>query len=159
MTEHSPVISDEEQDNCVPTEEQLDAYLATPDDEVAAKIRRENPEASREIGKHILWGNNIAQAQRDASDDYWEDSNAFWKDAVHKTAKHCEKLQHNVDARIAEAVREERERIGIFLEESKEMFYAVYRDSGGEQTYTIARHAIDKIIKSLKRGQALTKEG
>lgn len=50
---------------------------------------------------------------------------------------------------------EERKKIGLFLEESKETFHAVYRDSAGEQTYTIARHAIDKIITSLKAGQPL----
>lgn len=50
---------------------------------------------------------------------------------------------------------QERKHIGMMLEESKETFHAVYRDSAGEQTYTIARHAIDKIIRSLKAGQPL----
>ena len=65
--------------------------------------------------------------------------------------------QQEKDLRILEpAIRaDERELIGAFLEESKETFHAVYRDSEGEQTYTIARHALDKIIHTLKNGAPL----
>ncbi len=59
----SRLLTPEEQDACTPTKEQLDAYLAEPDDEVAAKIRVEHPEKFREIGRAILYGKNIAKAQ------------------------------------------------------------------------------------------------
>lgn len=65
---------------------------------------------------------------------------------------------HARDKEVEEARKlgrkDERKTIGTFLEESMETFYAIYRDSAGEQTYTIARHALDKIIKTLKAGQS-----
>ena len=60
-----PVLSDKEQDACTPTKEQLASYLAEPDDEVAANIRKEHPDEFIQIGRVILYGKNIAQAQRD----------------------------------------------------------------------------------------------
>ena len=60
------VISEEQQDACKPTDEQLKAYLATPDDSVAAYIRKEFPDEFPKIGRAILWGQNIAKRQRDA---------------------------------------------------------------------------------------------
>ena len=70
-------------------------------------------------------------------------------------AKRCAEAIMTLMRTDRSRLTEERKRIGVFLEESKETFHAVYRDSAGEQTYTIARHAIDKIIKSLKAGQPL----
>jgi hypothetical protein len=61
-----PLITDAQEDACTPTKEQLTEYLATPDDTVAAKIRNEYPDKFVEIGRSILYGKNIAKAQRDA---------------------------------------------------------------------------------------------
>ncbi len=57
------VLTELEQDKCTPTKEQLDAYLAAPDDEIAAKLHREYPEKFVLIAKSILYGQNIAKAQ------------------------------------------------------------------------------------------------
>ncbi len=65
--DQSGLLMEEEQDACTPTNEQLEAYLAEPDDEVAAKIRAADPEKFREICRGILHGDNIAKAQRDLS--------------------------------------------------------------------------------------------
>lgn len=70
-------------------------------------------------------------------------------------AKKCAEAVMTLMSSDRAKLAEERRKIGLFLEESTETFHAVYRDSAGEQTYTIARHAIDKIIKSLKAGQPL----
>jgi hypothetical protein len=56
-------LSDEEIDACTPTDEQLEKYLAEPDDEVAARIRALDPKIFRLIGRCLLYGKNIAQAQ------------------------------------------------------------------------------------------------
>ena len=70
-------------------------------------------------------------------------------------AKRCAEAIMAIMRTDTAKLSEERKHIGMMLEESKEAFHAVYRDSAGEQTYTIARHAIDKIIRSLKAGQPL----
>jgi len=57
------LLTEEERDNCTPTDEQLESYLAEPDDEVARKLRSECPEMFRITGRCILYGRNIAQAQ------------------------------------------------------------------------------------------------
>jgi hypothetical protein len=58
------VLSELEQDACTPTKEQLDAYLATPDDEIAAQLRKElTPDGFRGLGRYILYGINIAHKQ------------------------------------------------------------------------------------------------
>ncbi len=57
-------LTDEEQDDCVATKEQLESYMAEPDDEVAAKIRVEHPNEFVMIAKGILYGSNIAKAAR-----------------------------------------------------------------------------------------------
>ena len=61
-----PLLTDKEEDYCAPTLEQLEAYLATPDDEVAAEVRKNYPKEFVKIGRAILWGKNIAKKQRDA---------------------------------------------------------------------------------------------
>jgi len=59
------VLSKEERDNCTPSDKQLEDFLAEPDDEVAAKLRKEDPKMFRVIGQCLLYGRNIAQAQLD----------------------------------------------------------------------------------------------
>ena len=59
------LLTDDEADNCTPSTEQVEAYLAEPDDEVAAGLRVSYPTAFRIIGRFTLYGRNIAQAQLD----------------------------------------------------------------------------------------------
>ena len=60
------LLTDEEQDACSPTGKQVATYLIEPDDMVATKLRQElSPETFRVIAKCILYGKNIAKAQRD----------------------------------------------------------------------------------------------
>ncbi len=54
------LLTDEEQDACVATPEQLKAYLAEPDDKVAAALYDSD---KRIIAKRILYGRNIAEAE------------------------------------------------------------------------------------------------
>ena len=53
-------LTEKEQDECVATSEQLEAYLREPDDEEAANLSQEE---KRLVAKCILYGVNIAQAQ------------------------------------------------------------------------------------------------
>ncbi len=55
------LLTDEEQDACMPTEEQLEAYLAEPDDAVAASLSEKD---KRLVAKFILCGRNIANASQ-----------------------------------------------------------------------------------------------
>ena len=64
----SRLLTEKEQDACTPKKEQMEAYLAEPDDEVAAILRAENPEKFRQVARAILYGKNIAKAQL-AKDD------------------------------------------------------------------------------------------
>ena len=57
------LLTEEERDNCTPTNDQLEKYLAEPDDEIAAEIRAFYPTTFRIIGRCLLYGRNIAQAQ------------------------------------------------------------------------------------------------
>jgi len=57
------MLTDEETDKCTPSSEQLEAFLAEPDDEVAAELKASDPDAFRIIGRCILYGRNIRQAQ------------------------------------------------------------------------------------------------
>jgi len=61
----SDLLTDKEQDACTPTDQDLEAYLATSDDAVAARLREKHPEQFRLIGRSILYGLNIAKAQRE----------------------------------------------------------------------------------------------
>ena len=56
-------LTDAEQDSCTPIDEQLEKYLAEPDDTVAAELRLQYPKTFRIIGRCILYGRNIRQAQ------------------------------------------------------------------------------------------------
>ena len=60
------LLTDEEQDACSPTKEELDVYMGTPDDAVAARIRAKHPLAFPLIARAILWNNKVAQAQLSA---------------------------------------------------------------------------------------------
>ena len=62
-----PLLSDEEQDSCTPTEREQLEYLSTPDDDVAKSLTLEQ---KRVVGRTILYGIKIAQAQR-LSDLRW----------------------------------------------------------------------------------------
>ncbi len=55
------LLTDEEQDACMPSEEQLEAYLAEPDDAIAAGL---NEKDKRLVAKFILCGRNIADASQ-----------------------------------------------------------------------------------------------
>ena len=55
------LLTDEEQDKCMPTEGQLKAYLAEPDDAVAAALSLKD---KRLVAKFILSGRNIADASQ-----------------------------------------------------------------------------------------------
>jgi hypothetical protein len=81
------------------------------------------------------------------------------EDMVNRCLNEIMSLMGDTEAKATDspALQEERKRIGGFLEESKETFYAVYRDVAGEQTYTIRRHALDKIINTLKAGKGFAK--
>ena len=54
------LLTDEEQDGCMPSEEQLEAYMAEPDDAIAASLSEKD---KRLVAKFILCGRNIAKAQ------------------------------------------------------------------------------------------------
>lgn len=53
-------ITDEEQDACTPTNEEVDAYLAEPDDAIAAIL---TPQEKRLAARTILYGRKVADAQ------------------------------------------------------------------------------------------------
>ena len=72
MKEKPPVISEKEQDDCTPTNEEVENYLAEPDDEIAANLRASYPEMFKIIGRCLLYGKKIAKAQRDADVAYYE---------------------------------------------------------------------------------------
>ncbi len=57
------VLSEREQDSHWPSCKQLEKYMATPDDEIAARIRKEFPNDFPRIAQSILYGMNIAVAQ------------------------------------------------------------------------------------------------
>ena len=59
------LLTDVETDKCTPSNEQLEAFLAEPDDEAASDIRATYPEMFKIIGRCILYGRNIKQAQLD----------------------------------------------------------------------------------------------
>ena len=59
----SPLLSEQEIDNLTPTKEEIDNYLAKPDDEVAASL---DPYIKRMAARIILYTNKVAQAQREA---------------------------------------------------------------------------------------------
>src|SRR3990167_6209211 len=61
----SDLLTEEERDSCTPTTEQLEQYMAMPDDRVASEIRNSLPDMFREICRAILYGQNIAKAQRE----------------------------------------------------------------------------------------------
>ena len=63
MEAKATVMTEEEQDNCTPTQQQVQAYLAEPDDELAKKMRLAEPRMFRTMAKVILYGRNIAQVQ------------------------------------------------------------------------------------------------
>jgi len=67
MEAKDTVMSPEEQDKCTPTDEQLEAYLAEPDDDVAARLREADPKMFRIVGRCLLYGQNIAKAQAEIS--------------------------------------------------------------------------------------------
>ncbi len=57
-------LTDEERDACMPSKEQLEAYLAEPDDEIAGELRESlDTETFQLLATLILYGRNIAQAQ------------------------------------------------------------------------------------------------
>ena len=60
MEAKDTVMSPEEQDNCTATKEQLENYLARPDDRVAVSL---DLVEKKLVAKAILYGENIAQAQ------------------------------------------------------------------------------------------------
>ncbi len=58
------LLTKSEHEACIPTEEELRNYLAIPDDEVAAKLRKElSPESFGKIGFIILYTEKIEKAQ------------------------------------------------------------------------------------------------
>ncbi len=58
------ILGDEEIDGLVPTDKEVDDYLATPDDEVAANLRETlDEETFRYLVKQILFYKKIAKAQ------------------------------------------------------------------------------------------------
>ena len=59
------LLTKEMRGNCIPSEAELDAYLATPDDAVASKLREElGIEDFRKLAKIILYTENIEKAQQ-----------------------------------------------------------------------------------------------
>lgn len=59
------LLTKESRENCIPSEAELDAYLATADDAVAAKLRSELDIGDfRHLGKIILYTENLIEAQR-----------------------------------------------------------------------------------------------
>lgn len=56
----TPILTDEEEDACVPTEAELEAYLAEPDDTLARCLP---PETKCLVAKGILYGKKVARAQ------------------------------------------------------------------------------------------------
>jgi hypothetical protein len=54
------LLTDEEEDRCTPTKEEIDAYLAEPDDAIAKAL---TPEEKRLVAKCVLYGKKIKQAQ------------------------------------------------------------------------------------------------
>lgn len=64
MNKESRLLAKSEREACIPTEEELRNYLATPDDGVAAKLRKElSPESFGKIGFIILYTEKIEKAQ------------------------------------------------------------------------------------------------
>ena len=59
-------LTDEQQDACTPTQKEVEAYINTPDDAVAAKIRKEYPSSFKIIAASVLYGQKIAAAQLQA---------------------------------------------------------------------------------------------
>ncbi|KKN62233.1 hypothetical protein LCGC14_0513700 [marine sediment metagenome] len=55
------LLTEEEQDRCMPSDEQLEAYLAEPDDAVAAALTEKD---KRLVAKFILLGRNVADASQ-----------------------------------------------------------------------------------------------
>lgn len=60
MADNKRLLTPEEQDNCTPTDAEIEAYLATPDDAVAASIK--NSITRRHIAKAVLYGEKITKA-------------------------------------------------------------------------------------------------
>ncbi len=54
------LLTEKEQDDCVATDAQLEAYLAEPDDAVAASLP---DDLKRRVARFILYGRNIAETQ------------------------------------------------------------------------------------------------
>jgi len=60
------LLTKESREDCIPSDAELDAYLATPDDESATKLRTElDVDDFRRLAKIILYIENIEKAQRD----------------------------------------------------------------------------------------------
>lgn len=58
------LLTKEEKEKCIPTEKELADYLATPDDEIATKLRNKlSPEDFKIIGFVILYTENLEKAQ------------------------------------------------------------------------------------------------
>ena len=60
-------LTSAEMDNCTPTREQLENYLAEPDDKLATSL---DLVEKRLIAKAILYGENIAHAQLKKVENY-----------------------------------------------------------------------------------------
>ena len=60
------LLTDEEIDNLSPTHEEVDTYLAEPDDEVAASL---DPRTKRMVARIILHTRKVAQAQDTKSNE------------------------------------------------------------------------------------------
>lgn len=59
-TEPTWILTDGEEDACTPTPEQIEAYLAEPDDKIAKELDRK---LKRHAAISILYGRNCARAQ------------------------------------------------------------------------------------------------
>ena len=64
MAEKDRLLIKDEREACIPTDDELTKYLATPDDEVAARLRKELPEYDfRKLGFFLLYNENCMKAQ------------------------------------------------------------------------------------------------
>ena len=60
MSWEATILSDEERDDCTPTKEELEKYLAEPDDAVAASL---DVGTKRKVAIVILYAKKVAKAQ------------------------------------------------------------------------------------------------
>lgn len=66
-----PLLSNEEEDACTPTDKEIDTYLLEPDDAIAKVLTTQE---KRLVARVILYGKKIAQAQWDIWNEWYEGS-------------------------------------------------------------------------------------